>query len=529
MKSFWSRVLDFFIRLFNWDPAEIAKKRALKAIYRDLKAISPSYYKRSHNYVLPGFSRVIYNFATLLKPIDELLKKTVRNKDPKLAARYNTFLFESQLEEEDRLKRYLFDYQEMKSRVFDSTDFEREILKLEAEFREYIGLFTTTGFENINSEMNEMNRLCGICRQSYESLLSLFDPKIDINRAKYKPFFNAIEGELVLQEIMDIYYILASFDISNGIEKNLHTLIERLRREGAQEQKDKISKNLNRIRRLLVKYLHPSILLKLIQAIKQDPYLIPKFDTESMNIIEEYIKEMSSQFKHDIERLEREINERAISHNLIGLFGTTGLEELEGYSEAEAAILETKGINGFIYIKPMQILKTFIMKKFDIVHREPLVKLIIEGFFEDKVFQSELANIYYKCEKTLGQIILFEENLMGSGKTSINTIRKYLAELHTNPNLNITLNNIIEMTNKKAQRILEEYTNLFNDLTGYLSQIMEDYKNKTPGIVGNIKTLGGTRNMEFINSLQKSYNSVIQLVNIMRIFIIVKPSPVQAH
>ena len=77
-----------------------------------------------------------------------------------------------------------------------------------------------------------------------------------------------------------------------------------------------------------------------------------------------------------------------------------GAEPLEvpGYTQALAHELDSRNYSGFSRVKPLAILKSFILAHFEKSLRDPLKRLLIEGTFTQKMVELRFNNTYYDCE-----------------------------------------------------------------------------------------------------------------------------------
>lgn len=515
-------IRDLMDNLFHRDPKEIQKRKELRRIADYLKSIRPAYYKPGNPLVLPGFASILYDFAKLLLPIYELLSKTIANPDPKLSGLYKNYLVQSRLPERERDKLKSFTYELIKERILNSVSPESELKLIGNEFMSIMKLFSTPEFGNFDIEYNQLEKLKSLCNLDYEKILNLFDSKLRISFPKYKPSFSPVPAEDILNDILDIYYLIWGLEISLGVEKNLSLLLERLNKTNAEETKLGIKKIINRMKQLFKKHLSPTTLLFLIRAIKEDPFYTPAVDKEMHFYLETYKKKVTDQFQHIRDRIMRERRENSIAQDLKALFGNADLLKVEGYSEEFNEILSSDGFETFKYIKPLMIVKSFVLAKFEKSIRENVNKLMVEGYFESEKFQTKLSNLYYTCEKVMDGIIEFEEELSGDGKFSIKKIQKYINSYHSGKNVAPLLNRIIQSINSKAFGIIDSTTNLFYKLATTVLEIVNDYKQNTPTYISNLKVIGGVSNREFMGNIVKDYNGLIKFVRIMKNFIILE-------
>jgi hypothetical protein len=521
MSTLWKRLWEFLSHLFNWDPVEAEKRAALKNIHRMLQAVSPPYFDARTGQVLPGFAKSIFALSSNLVRLEDILRKTVLNKDSRLSQLYNDFLIESSLPEDERLKKASFSRNEIKNRLSASLSPGIEGNKVNHEFSHYIRNFAPLFSQKVNESLRDFDRMIALCQYNFIGLLTHFDSRYKPEAKGLTPKFAPAGGETVFPELMDIYFILANFKVTDSIAESFTRLIERLRLKEDSEIKADVKKTLARIEKLCTKYLDPSVLLALMRAIKQDPGLIVPSDHEKTDHVRKYVTRITNQLRKDLDTALREISENAMMTEIKDLFGDDLLIMPEGYNEEEASILYSQGITSFTHVKPLVVLKNFFIYKFDERIKAAMTKLIVEGFFDDKGFQNDFSTTYYLCEKSQERIVDFERSLTGNSRTSISTIRMYLSSLRSGKNIGLQIDTIIEEINKKAVKLVEEETSHLNFLSLKIQDILDDFKNKSPVLVANIKVIGGNKNSEFIGALVDALRSINKLIRLMQNFIVI--------
>jgi hypothetical protein len=173
-------------------------------------------------------------------------------------------------------------------------------------------------------------------------------------------------------------------------------------------------------------------------------------------------------------------------------------------------------------VKPLRILKTFVLAAFDSSIKEPVKRLLVEGYFDNKGFQNNLANILYQCERSGGRIEEFEEQLLGNGRVSIVAMKRYVEELRRGKDIASFLNRLVDAINGRAKEIVEDEAGLFAMLGEALSELIADYKSPSPELVTNIRTFGGARNREIVAQIQAGRDRIATLVKVLRNFAYVK-------
>jgi len=519
----FSSIKAFFVRIFTRDPDEARRRAELKRIHAVLTEMRPSYYKPKQNLVLTGFAQALYSFCLALKPLSELVRSTVAASDSRVSQRYFDYLIECRLPKATQDRKANFGYDGMAARLASSLDPERELELVASEFQGLLSEVESLSVRDLNIELGEMDRFIEICRHDFERLLGLFDPGIAVDAPSYRPDFSPAEGEQAFPEIVDLYYLFQGFFVSAELKANLARLLERRSSSGLEEAKrKKLDKIAARLDELLSGRLDPELLLALARATKGDPTLLPATARERRDFVESYRRRLAQQFEKDRERLQRERHESVVAADIKSLFADGDIMEVDGYDDETDAYLRRESPNGFSYVKPLRILKTFVLAAFDSSIKEPVKRLLVEGYFDNKGFQNNLANILYQCERSGGRIEEFEEQLLGNGRVSIVAMKRYVEELRRGKDIASFLNRLVDAINGRAKEIVEDEAGLFAMLGEALSELIADYKSPSPELVTNIRTFGGARNREIVAQIQAGRDRIATLVKVLRNFAYVK-------
>jgi hypothetical protein len=521
--GFLERLKDWFSRLFSRDPEEARRRTELRRLQLQLADQRPPYFRPKQTTVLPGFALAVYRFYSLLRPLAELARATVANSDLRTSQRYFDYLIDCRLPKGEQERKRFFAYDGMVERIQNALKPDEEIEAIQREFQSFLDSVDALGSRAVNADLFEVERFIDLCRHDYERILGLFDPSASLDDPRYKPDFAPVSGEQLLPELVDFYYLTESFIFSPELKENLIRLLEKRQPESFDEaKKGKIGKLFAQLDRECVEKLGKDTLLALMRVIKEEPFFTPSTPREKKDYLDAYRRRVITQFDKDRERIQREQHENAIAVDIRSLFGETEILEVDGYDEEHDSMLRKDSPNGFAWIKPMRILKTFIANDFEPQLKESIKRILVEGYFDNKGYQNNLANILYQCERSGGRIAEFEEQLRGSGRVSLIAMKRYIEEMRRGKDIGTFLNRLVDSINEKAREIVEDETGLFAMLGDALGELLADFKKSSPDLITNIRTLGGGRNREIIAQVQAGRERILVLVKIMRNFTSVK-------
>ncbi len=529
MAGFFEYLQDIIIALFIRNPQELERRRRLRAFYDEVRKVRPLYYRRSSRQILPDLGRSVLNLALVLRPLREVFEKTVSNPDHKLAQRYKDYLITARLPEEHQNLYSTFSYASLKERVLKSSDPESELLTSSNELEELLRGLSTSEFHGFDDSYTVLNRLITLSKHDFLPMLRLFDPALKSLESADPAAFQSVSEDEILQELLDFYFVLAGFDLSEDVEKNLGLLLERLSRDRSEEAKDRLKKVLLRLQKLLQESLRTDTILYLLRLIQKDPHFVPASIQEESSFLEAFKNRLQISYQHSKERIQGHLRELAVVEDLKRLFPSGQPEEIEGYREDVNQALQDREFDSFLQIRPLRILKNYICSHFDKELKEILKRLIVEGKFENKIFQNMFTNTYFQCEGMLGKIIQFEEELQGSGTQSTKKLPKYIELLDQGKPVYNMITTVLEAIEKDSRKLVEEGANCFYNLCVILLEILNDAKLKTPVQVSNIKSLSGRKSQEYLARISYGYNNLFLFTKIMKNFTTIKQLTMDAY
>ena len=521
--TFFERIKDWFARILSKDPQETHRRNDIRRLHNLLGELKPPYYRPKQNLILPGFAHAVHHFYSTLRPLAELARSTIANPDIRISQRYFDYLIDRRLPPVEQGRKRFFAYDGMSERMQASLKPDEELESIIREFQAFLVSLDALGSRAVNADLYEVERFIDLCRHDYERILGIFDPSANIDDPQYKPDFAPVPGEQILPELADFYYLTESFIFSPQLKENVLRLLEKRQPDSFDAyKKGKIDKLFSQIDKIVSDRLGKDILLTLIRVIKDDPAYTPATPRERRDFLDAYRKRLVTQFDKDRERILREQHESAIAADIRSLFGDAEILEIEGYDDEHDSFLRRESPNGFIWIKPLRILKTFIAGEFEPQLKESIKRILVEGYFDNKGFQNNLANILYQCERSGGRILDFETQLRGNGRISLVAMKRYIEEMRRGKDIASFLGRLVDAINDKAREIVEDEAGLFTMLGEALGELVSDFRRSGPDLVTNIRTLGGGRNREIIAQVQGGRERILILVKIMRNFTVGK-------
>jgi hypothetical protein len=166
----------------------------------------------------------------------------------------------------------------MRQRALGSASPIKELEKLDQEFEQLLAAFSGPEFYSFDLDFVSLDRLASLCRHDLGPLFKLFDPSFEAKGRK--PNFQPAPAKKALKELLDLYFILAGIQLSDGVQSNLFALLDRLERERSAAARERVRTVLVRLGKLLQQELAPELLVNLIRMIQEDPGSSPRAVSE---------------------------------------------------------------------------------------------------------------------------------------------------------------------------------------------------------------------------------------------------------
>lgn len=518
MSSFWERLLNLLSVLWSRDSREAMRRSEIRKLRLALRSLQPPVYRHSTSQLLPGFAERVLALRQHLAPIAALLGATLRNAEPRLADRYRDELVELRLPDDLLSRLELLREEALRERLAASPAPAEELHKADLEMAELLRASTYSACGPIDEELTDLELLADLCQYDFLKLLRWFDPRLPSDAdpaAATRHRFQAVSGLQVLGELEDLHFVLAPLRISEGMERDLVVLLVRLQRERASETREPLIQALARLRSFLEHSLNPSILLSLIRILQGDPFLQITFPRQQRPALKPYLDRFIQRYRAAGERLLRETREKALDQEIRKLFPGAELLEIGGYGEALGRSLAEAGFTPFGWVRPLRLLRSFACAHFERGIREGVSRLVEEGVFADPAFQENLGAAFRGCDAIREKIDGFEEQMRGADPVSSRALQEQLnSHLQGRP-AGATLNRIVEAIDGKARMLVETGAAALYNLGSLLFAALIDLKAASPERVKNLKSIGGARNREFLQSLAQSYGTIRSFVSVL--------------
>lgn len=526
--ALFDAVGDFLSLLFSKDPGAARGKRELRDARNQLKAVKPAIYRASGDLLLPAFAASLYGAAAALRPVRELLSRSVSAADRRTARRFRDFLIERRLGGGAAALLEGCSYEAMKAKAGnDGAAADAAASAASEDFRVFLKGLDGEAAARAEAELADFERLAELCRYDFARLLSAFDRRADIDSPSYRPNFAAAEGRPLVGELADLYAVAAVPPFGGSVVEDLAALSERLGGEGDGKR---FAKAASAARKALAAAASPPALTALLRVLREDPRYVPPEPERAGPFLAEYRARVERRFREDRDRLLREAREGSLSADLAELFpaedgAAAALDPVSGYdAEIDERLKRLAGIS-FAWATPLALLKTFDARCLAGGFLEAARRLSEEGFFNNAALRSRLSEAVARLEKCGVRIAAFQDGAQSGGRPGAPTLRKLLDEAEKGADVGEAIERIAKNLDERAKDLVERDTAACRSLAEVVFEVIADFRKPTPELVTNIKTLAASQSKSLVPTLANGYNAIARLLKIMKAYVLVRPIP----
>lgn len=512
--GFFKIITNFFESLFSGSSGDSKTKSELKRIETELRLQTPQIYK--NGFVLEGVAEAFYILFVETKQITTILSETVCSDDKQNAARYANKLIMTGFSSSIQEMYESLSYENKKEMILNSKNPDSEFEEQDKLFAKFIEALRQPEFIQINTVIGKLEQLYDICRFNYFSTLRTFNPDFSSDRDFSDYVINPLPLNTFEVVFMDLFYITSGFQLTNTVAKAIIALAY-LRYGNEAVNQELILSSLKKISYVLRHILTTDNLQKFIFLCKKDTLIRPQFAEYSSNALSSFIENLQKQYNVEKQRIETEVQDEEVASEIKRLFGGADLEILEGYNAEQDAYLRQNGALPFLWITPVQILKSFINYYLDDKIKTLLNDIVVEGYFNNTAYKSDFSAAVFSALECSERLKNFEDSFARGNDNDIALIRGYVRDGHQDPDFGKKLSQMINQINNQAKQLIQNETTQIANFSKKLEEIIEDSKTVNPTHISNIKILfNSTRNKENANQLESKFSDWKIFLDIMK-------------
>ena len=520
--GFLHALKEFLESIFMSSSPEVKKRTELRKVENQLKDLPFQILK--NGLLQANFAELFRILYENSKPIDDILSKTINTDDLQRNGKFEYELIITGFDEFSQEKIQKLEYESRKQEIMESNQTITKVI--DSQKRSMEGLLkqlTSPGFIKIDDSLCALKQLADICHFSYINILRLFDQNFDGLSSAPLSSIAAVTPESIAPILQDLYYLTGNFKITQSEVRAICALKQILQGHDLSDaDKEKINENLKKINSVFQKYLTSDVLKNLIYLGKKDTNVSFQFATYRSNSLKNFIEFVQKRFASDSERIKGEIKDYTVSFEINELFKEKELEKINFYSSETNEFLRINTPYSFVWITPVQVLKSFVHSFLTENIKTLLNNIVIEGFFNNQNYKADFSSTIYAMNEIDNNIDEFEKSFERGGKNDEAELRGLVQDSRMDGDFLKKVGSMVDNINNQAHKLIQDNSKIIYDLYNQIGELILDSKKSKSDMVSNIKVLlTSARNLDGAGALEQQYDSWKLFLKIMKNYAII--------
>ncbi|WP_020611459.1 DUF5312 family protein [Sediminispirochaeta bajacaliforniensis] len=496
------RILSIFLGAS--DP-EREKRRLLKEIEKQVKHQKYKYLKTKGAEALPGLAKLFYDMYKVIAPAQVLLQNAHSSGVLK------TILIESTLTGEQLKILETVDEAAIR-KAAESKDTKVLASELKDKLVTFFSAFNGDKIKEINNRYNLLLLFFQLINFDYYFFLKKFDSALPERDFVYHPKFETINGSYISDDLKDFLEIMLQFNK----DQNWNALFDIL---ASYKQTEVINRDdFRKVIKNLLDVQRSSILTLIVQLIDQDPYYQPKSYYHDEHIVEEYLNKIKTGTEMTIQKILIERQNKKIDTLLNTIFGTTAISRMKYYTEKNNMAFSKKMLGGYIYVRPLNYLKAFLLDFYKRDIKTVVDILLIRGKWSTNLSSQQLSEAFHAIMQVSEDLIVFDEGLSEEGGSGVK-LKAFLHKGDRDKNSIVILRKMLKDINDEALRMINETASNLIMVGKSLKLVLEDYEKKPHELILNWKEVEGAFEHDVKETLTGLYKKIYYFIQLMQFYV----------
>lgn len=497
-------LLQWLASLFTSDDPEKEKQRQLREIAGYLKKARPRYYNPGTQAAEPALARFFYEIYRAVSSAQLLLKGAETSGALKSA------LIDMALgPEENALKERLSEasIDERAKKGADPTALAAEVSRDVRDLRERLDAAAAKGIDALYNRLLVLLDLVGF---DYFYLLRSFDSGMPERDVAYKPHFEPVSGEHVLEALEDFLEILPCVDPDADWDRLLAILREHRGVEVVPREA------LRRALHVIREAQRTGILLMIVRHLEGNPSWKPMARSHHEHVVAPYLEKLRTEAELAARKVTQGKQNEKITALTQEVFGTAALTRLANYSAQANAAFTQKMLGGFTHVAPLNALRAFLQDCLDKNVREVVDILLIKGKWITTAPSQQMSEAFHQLLKVSESIASFDADLAEDGETG-RRLRTIAIRVERDRRALTDMRAQLHTINGQAQALITSSLGHMVALAKVLKLAHEDCAAASPQLVANWRELRGA-GKDLRGLIAGVYRKIYNFVQLMQAY-----------
>jgi len=343
----------------------------------------------------------------------------------------------------------------------------------------------------------------------YYYLLKKFDSNIVENNFSYKPYFESIRGEYVLDELKELNDLVLGLDENTDWDKImeiLHTYrkVEFVRRNIWKKAAGKLTA----IKRA-------GLFELMIKHISGDPFYKSRPVEYHETIVEQYIASLKTDVGVSLQKISKESRSKKIEGLAQMLFGNTPEPAMENYNERANLIFRKNGMPGFAYVERLDYIRAFLAGYFKTDISAVLDLLLIKGRWSSNDESQTLSDGYHQLIRLYDDLLEFDESL-GEEEDAGRRLRNLFYRSEKDKNVLPVIRRELQEINEKARGFIVSSAQNLVSVGKSIKNVYEDYSNKPHELIVNWREVESSTDGKVKDRLMSVYKKIYYFIQLLQ-------------
>lgn len=537
----FEKIVAFILSVFGISSIEKYKiRKVIRVIEKDLGHIKPPIYNTSTRRITKYFAFKIHDLYLKLVWVKKIFANTVENEkmwdNPSVEKPICEALFEkmadiNMMEIDDN-----FSNRGLELVVSQFEDPKKAVETIEKSLYSYVYSIDKTVIHKANQAYTNLMYFNKLTKFDFVAFFKRFDQTY---HPGVSPNFIDISGDALVNYLKEleeaILQIDLNFDNISLFKKLNEVALDYYKKSQIEETSsekplpagmdaaiqsdlispEKLETELIMLFEILKDLLYKKYLTLLIQIIKADPLYTPSLIHTRFDLFNIYLETFEKRIKGNARKIIKDRRTKKIEGFIRKLY--PDLMWVGVYNKQLSEDLETAGYIGLGYSYHLAIVYTFVKKYYGDLIKTTLNILMLNGVFSEKNFHKLLSDSFYAMDKFAEKLEVFAEDMKPEGASGKRLLMMLSRKNNYQPDQKKTTEKQIVAMNGIARDLIEEFWKLYGELFTIISSVYRDIDLKPPKYVRNIRAIGGFRNVKFLQSIEKSYQILTEMDDIVRL------------
>lgn len=502
--------LGFFERIFSLilgagDP-ERDKKRILKAIGKDLARDKFKLYKPKSGEIEPNFARMLYEVYKNVAAVRQVIQPT------DTGGALKSIVIELHMTEQQGAIRDRLDPKHIREQA-RSVDVKQLSEAVRDDLLSFVGSFDADRVRAINQSFSNVNLFLGLCHFDYYFTLKKFDSAISEGSFTYKPNWESISAEYVIDDIRDFLEVVLAIPDDFDWDDAFAMIATYKGVELVDRGKWK------RVWKTVSEIVGSGVLEKIVQHASGDPGWVARRESLHARIVEPYINEIKGTVESTLQQLVAERRNSKIEQLVKQVFGTGSVHRAKNYTDKANAIFSKTQTGGYLYTDAFNYLKAYLIDVFKKEMREIVQDLlIVRGKWTTNIQSQQLSDSYHALMHCSAELIRIDDGLSDENELGQKVRRAVGRVVERDPSTQRLVMQTLKEINDEVLKLINEAGQNLVSIGKTLKLLITDLETDRKEVILNWKELDAAIEDSLKDRMAKLYRQVYYLVQLLQIY-----------